>query len=131
METKDSLAFARNDRIKFVTTSPADSQFATLERRVVVTGPPELVELAGKADVRVLDQLVSLLKDPDRAWAAMVLLAALTRREEKVVDAFANSPQKWWESVGKTAHDRWSKWLAGARGKLTWDRENRAFVEQR
>jgi hypothetical protein len=131
MEPKDSLNFVRNDRIKFVTMSSPDSQFATLDRRIVITGPAELIELAGKADVRVLDQLVSLLRDPDRAWAAIVLLAALTRREEKVVDAFATSPEQWWESVGKTAYDRWSEWLTGARGKLTWDADNRIFVEQR
>ncbi len=90
MKPKDSLNFVWNDRIKFVTMSSPDSQFATLDRLIVITGPAELIELAGKADIRVLDQLVSLLRDPDRAWAAIVLLAALTRREEKVVDAFAN-----------------------------------------
>jgi hypothetical protein len=131
MELKDSLAFVRNDRIQFVTTSAPDSQFATLDRRIVITGPTELVELAGKADVRVLDQLVGLLKDPDRAWAAMVLLAALTRREEDAVNTFATSPEKWWESFGKTAHNRWSEWLSESRGKLTWDAENRVFVEAR
>jgi len=131
MELKDSLTFVRNDRIKFVTMSPANSQFTILDRRVVITGPPELVELTGKADVRVLDQLVPLLKDSDRAWAAMVLLTAMTRREEDVVNAYATSPEKWLESIGKTAYDRWSEWLTESRGNLTWDAENRAFVERR
>jgi hypothetical protein len=131
MELKDLLAFVRNDQIKFVTMSPGDSQFATLDRRVAITGPPELVELARTDDVRVLDKLVGFLKDPDRAWAAVVLLTALTRREEKVVDAFATSPKKWWESVGKTAYERWSEWLTESREKLTWDAENRVFVEAR
>ena len=131
MELKDSLTSVRNDRIKFVTMRSPGSQFTTLERRVVITGPPELLELAGTGDVRVLDELVRLLKDPDRAWAATVLLAALTRRDEKVVDAFAASPEKWWESVGRTAYGRWSEWLSESRGKLTWDSENRAFVERR
>jgi hypothetical protein len=131
MELKDSLPSVRNDRIKFVTMSPPDSQFATLGRWVVITGPPELVELSNAGDVRVLDEIVALLKDQDRAWAAMVLLAALTRREEDVVSAFATSPEKWLESVGKTAYARWSQWLTGARGKLTWDADNRIFVEQR
>jgi hypothetical protein len=59
-------------------------------------------------DVLILDELVGLLKDRDRAWAAMVLLAALTRREEDVVSAFATSPEKWWESLGKTVYARWN-----------------------
>jgi hypothetical protein len=131
MELKDSLTSVRNDRIKFVTMSPPDSQFETLGRWVVVTGPPELVELSKAGDVRILDELVRLLKDSDRAWAAMVLLAALTRREEDVVSAFATSPETWWDSVGKTAYARWSQWLSESREKLTWDAEHRVFVEAR
>jgi hypothetical protein len=131
MDLKDLLTFVRNDRIQFVTMSPPDAQFTSLERQIVVTGPPEVVELSRTGDVRILDKLVSLLNNPDRAWASMVLLAALTRREEEVVNAFATSPEKWWESVGKNAHDSWSKWLAESRGRLAWDSENRVFVERR
>jgi hypothetical protein len=131
MEFRDSLSFVRNDLIQFVTMQPPGSQFTTLERRVVITGPPELVKLSGSGDRRVLEELVGLLKSRDRAWAAMVLLAALTGREEKVVDAFATNPGEWWESVGKTAHARWSEWLTESREKLAWDSENRTFVEQR
>lgn len=131
MDQKDLLIFVRNDCIRFVTTTRPDSPFATLDRRVVITAPPQLVELTEKGDVRVLDQLTALLTDPDRAWAAMVLLAALTGKEEDTVNAFASSPEKWWESVGKTAHNRWSEWLTRSRGKLTWDAEHRLFVETR
>jgi len=131
MDLKDSLTSVRNDRIKFVTTSSGDSPFTTLGRRVVIVGPPEVVELSRTGDVRILDELVALLRDRDRAWAAMVLLAALTRREEDVVNAFATSQEKWWESVGKTACYRWSEWLTETRGKLTWDAKNRVFVEAR
>jgi hypothetical protein len=131
MDLKQSLTFVRNDRIQFVTMSPSDSQFTSLERRVVVTGPPELVDLSRTGDIRLLDELVALLKDPDRAWAAMVLLAALTGREEDTVNAFATSPDKWWDAVGNTAHDRWSKWLIESRGRLTWDADNRVFLERK
>ena len=131
MDLKESLISVRNDRIQFVTMSSPGSHFATLDRRVVITGPPELVELSRAGDVRILDELVELLKNPDRAWAAMVLLSSLTRKEEEVVNAFATNPEKWWDSVGKGAHDRWSKWLTESRAKLTWDAENRAFVEER
>jgi ubiquinone biosynthesis protein UbiJ len=129
MDSKDLLAFVRNDCIRFVTTTRPDSPFATLNRRVVITDPPELVELANKGDVRVLDQLIELLTDADRAWAAMVLLAALTGKEGDTVNAFATSPEKWRDSVGKTAHDRWGEWLTKSRAKLAWDADNREFRE--
>jgi hypothetical protein len=131
MEFRDSLSFVRNDLIQFVTMRPPGSEFTTLERRVVITGPPELVELSGSGDQGVLEELVGLLKYRDKAWAAMVLLAALTGREEKLVDMFAANPGDWWESVGKTAYDRWSLWLTESHGKLFWNSEHRLFVERR
>jgi hypothetical protein len=131
MELKDMLAAVRNDRIEFATMRPPGSQFTTLDRQVVVTGPPELVELCAMGDVRVLDELVKLLEDPNRAWAAMVLLAAMTRREEKVVDSFAANPDDWWNSLGKAAYRRWTQWLDESIDKLVWDAKDRVFVESR
>ena len=124
------LKDVRNDRIEFSTTRPPNSESATLERRVVVTGPPELVSLSEKGEVALVDELVKLLKEPDRAWAAAVLLAAMTRREEKIVDAFAANPDKWWDSVGKTAYERWAAWLKETKGKLVWDAKDKIFVER-
>jgi hypothetical protein len=101
-----------------------------LDRRVVVTGPPEVVELSRSGDPRLLDALVDLLGDRDRAWAAQVLLAALTRHEEKFVESFATVPEEWWATFGATAQTRWRAWLDGARGRLTWDAEGQHFVER-
>lgn len=123
------LEVVRNDRIEFATMRPPGSQFAVLERRVVVTGPPELVNLSGTDNLDVLDGLVKFLKEPNRAWAAVVLLAAMTRKEEKMVDTFAAIPDEWWDSVGRTAYERWSIWLRETREKLVWDAENKIFTE--
>lgn len=130
MELRDMLSAVRNDQVEFLTMSPPGSQFAILERRVVVTAPPELVELSQMGDVKVLEGLVKMLKDPDRAWAAMVLLAAMTREEEKLVDVYATNPAQWWDSIGKTEHERWSKWLKEKKQLLTWDDEDKVFVEK-
>lgn len=130
MELKSILQAVYNNRIEFATMRPPDSPFAALERRVVVTKPPELVNRSRMGDLQVLDELVKLLKEPDRAWAAVVLLAALTRREEKIVDTFAAIPNEWWDSLGKTAYERWSAWLNDVKEKLRWDSENNVFVEE-
>jgi hypothetical protein len=129
MDLQDMLAAVRNDGIKFATMRPPNSEFTSLERRVIVTGPPELVKLSASDDPQVLNHLVELLRDWDRAWAAEVLLAAMTRREDKIVDSFAATPDKWWDAVGKTAYDRWNSWLTESRSKLVWDSENKVFVE--
>lgn len=129
MKHENNLDAVQNDRIEFVTMRPPGSPFASLERRVVVTGPPELVAVAESGDVALLDELVERLNDPQRAWAAAVLLAAMTGREAKLVDAFAATPDEWWGAVGETAYARWAGWLAGARDHLVWDAETGMFVE--
>src|SRR5690242_7939048 len=100
MEWPHLLDAVQNDRIAFVTMRPPGSPFTTLDRRVVLTGPPEAQDLAATGDPRVLEALIALLRDPARAWAAEVVLAALTRREEKQVDSFAAAPDTWWAAVG-------------------------------
>jgi len=95
-----------------------------------VTGPPEVLELIIAGDREILDELVTLLKDPARAWAAEVLLAALTRNEEKIVDVFQARPVEWWDSLGKTAYERWQKWLTEQKSELAWDPVDRVFKKQ-
>ncbi len=128
MDREALLADVRNDRIQFVTTRPPGSKFAVLERRVSVTGPPTLVELAQAGDAQVLDDLAALLNDPSRAWAAAVLLAALTGHEAKVIDAYAARPEAWWAALGPTAQARWAAWLDEHRASLTWDAQAGTFV---
>jgi hypothetical protein len=129
VELEDMLAAVRSDRIQFATMRPPGAPTATLDRRVVLVAPPEVKGLATVGDVRVLDALVDLLRDPDRAWAAEVVLAALTLKEEKLVDSFAGRPEAWWEAVGRGAYERWRAWLDRSREHLAWDPTEGAFVE--
>jgi hypothetical protein len=129
-EHSDSLAAVRDDGVRFVTTRPAGGRSTTLERRVVVSGPPALVRMTLQGSVADLDALVALLKEPGRSWAAEVMLAALTRREEKLVDAYQSRPDQWWPDMGASAHDRWSHWLHEVRDRLAWQPADHVFVEQ-
>jgi hypothetical protein len=129
VEWTDLLDGVRNARIGFVTARPPGSPFATLDRRVIVTSPEEAVQLSHIGDVRVLDELARLLHDHDRAWAAVVILAALTRREEKLVESFASDPDEWWRALGQDAQARWSAWLSEKRDALAWDPGEQFFVE--
>lgn len=105
-----------------------DAYLPTLERRVVITGPPELIQLSTMVDLQILDELVSLLKEPDRAWAAEVLLASMTQNEEDIVNSFSSIANEWWDSLGKTSYRRWGKWLEENKEKLTWDPTKKVFV---
>jgi hypothetical protein len=129
MQLTQLLTAVTDETIAFVTTGDDRAATPTLGRRVVVTGPPAVVELLSIGDVRVLERLSALLLDPKRAWAAEVMLASLTRNEENIVNAFAASPGQWRDSVAKDAYRRWSEWLRSREGKLLWDREAHVFVE--
>jgi hypothetical protein len=130
MDVTGLLDAVRSNRIEFATMRPPGSRYATLDRRVVVFAPPELAELSRTGDLRLLDALVGMLGDRERAWAAEVLLAALTRREEKLVEGYATAPDRWWAAFGATARERWRSWLDGARDRLAWDAEGAHFVER-
>jgi hypothetical protein len=128
LEIKQLLNSVTNKKIEFITTGVEGATLPTMGRRVVVTGPPEVVELLSIGDVWVLDKLIGLLRDPDRAWAAEVALASLTHHEEEIANAFATRPGQWQDSLGKNAFERWNSWLKSRRN-LVWDSKEHAFME--
>jgi hypothetical protein len=128
MELDKLIDAIHNDRIEFATMRPPGSRFALLERRVIIIAPSEAITLAHSGDIAALPALVDLLTDPDRAWAAVVVLAAMTGREAKMVDTYAGNPAGWWTTLGETAHDRWSTWLNEIQDDLVWDDENKIFT---
>lgn len=127
-DAPDLHAAIRNDTIQFATMRRPDATLPTRDRMVVVVAPPEAVALARRGDLALLDQLVALLADPERAWAAEVMLAALTGHEADLVNDFQGSPGSFLDVLGKTAPERWQAWLAGVRGKLQWDAASNQFV---
>lgn len=129
MELTPLLNAVTDEKIEFVTTGADRPAMPTMGRRVVVTGPSEVVRLLSLGDVGVLEELIDV-KDPRRAWAAEVVLASLTRNEEDIVNAFAAHPSQWRDSVGKNAFARWNEWLKSRRGKLRWNPEAHVFVEE-
>jgi hypothetical protein len=114
--------------VEFATMRPPGSPFAVLERRVVVTAPEALRELSRSGNAAVLGDLVECLRDPETAWPAEVLLAAMTGVEAKEVETFAADPDGWWSTFGEGAHDRWAQWLDEHRERLRWDPEAEVFT---
>jgi hypothetical protein len=124
-ELADLLA---GSAVEFATMRPRDSSFAVLDRRVVITAPEALREVSRSGDPEVLDELVACLGDPDTAWPAQVLLAAMTGVDAKEVETFATDPGGWWAAFGESARDRWAQWLEENRGRLRWDPEAGMFT---
>jgi hypothetical protein len=128
MHVAKRMTPVQNTHVQFASFRPPGSRSVSLDRRVQVVAPPELVQLAQTDDVTILDELVELLSDRDRAWAAEVVLAAMTGQEADLVANYSGSPERWLDSQGATAADRWRAWLAAHRARLSWDAEARSFV---
>lgn len=128
MTHSDRLAPVQNDRIQFASMRPPGSRSAALERSVQVVGPPDAVRLAESGDRALLDELVPLLSVRDRAWAAEVMLAALTGVEADLVASYTGKPETWIDGLGATAPARWKTWLDQHRAQLVWDASSRSFV---
>jgi hypothetical protein len=128
MTRSDRLAPVQNDRIQFASMRPPGSRFAALERRIQVVGPPEAAQLTETGDPALLDELVPLLSVRDRAWAAEVMLAALTGLEADLVADYTGKPDAWIDGLGATAPARWKTWLDQHRAQLVWDAPSRSFV---
>jgi hypothetical protein len=128
MKTTDRLASVHNDRIQFASMRPPGSRFAAIERRVQVVAPPEAVRLAETGDVALLDELLPLLAIRDRAFAAEVMLSAMTGVEADLVADYTGKPDAWLDGLGATARERWTAWLDQHRAQLVWDAPNRSFA---
>jgi hypothetical protein len=130
MQLTQLLNAVTDKNIEFLTTRNDRAALPTIDRRVVVTGPPDVVKLLSIGDVRVLEELVTLLRDPNRAWAAEIVLAALTHNEEDIVNAFAARPDQWQDSVGKNAYGRWNNWLTSHKATLAWNPQEHVFIQR-
>jgi hypothetical protein len=127
MPLSPQLLAIRNDNIRFITFRPPGATLPTRGRQVEVIGPPEAVAIVKRGDIAVLDELLPMLEDRDRIWAAEVMLAALTGEDADLVNDFARAPQEFIDNFAEAAPDRWKRWLDEYRPRLSWDPERNQF----
>lgn len=128
MSSTEGMENVRNETIKFATFQPPGATLPTMQRKILVVAPSEAVALARSGDVSVLDRLIPLLDEPDRAWAAAVMLSAMTWHDVETVKDFDGDPEGFLRAYGRGLRERWQKWLDGSRGTLEWDESFHRFV---
>ncbi len=92
--------------------------------RIFIQNPAKLYYLSNTSDLKIFDELVKLLEEPDRAWAANVTIAkmlGLTGLDRHTL-IYETTPQKWWETEGKTgkAKKEWTVYLQKVKPTLKW-----------
>lgn len=92
--------------------------------RIFIQYPVKLYRLSNNNDPNIFDELVKLLDDPDRAWAANITIAkmlGLTGLDRQTL-VYETTPQQWWEAEGKTgkAKREWIAYLQKVKPTLKW-----------
>jgi hypothetical protein len=127
MKWKPFINAVSNKTIRFASFRPPESPFATLERQVKVTGPDSVLELIRFADTSLLPSLIEFLKTPEKAWAAEIILTAITETDGKILESFSLNPSKWWDAIGLNAFTKWNTWYLKNRDKIKWDEKLQIF----
>jgi hypothetical protein len=91
--------------------------------RIFIINPPQAYRLSNFNNQKILDVLVGLLDDPNRAWAAHVTLAkmlGITGISSKIDQT---TPNQWWELEGKTqkAKQEWTQYLQNVKPSVVWN----------
>jgi hypothetical protein len=92
--------------------------------RIFIQNPTKLYYLSNTNDPKILDELVKLLDQPSRGWAANITIAkmlGLTGLDRRTF-VYETTPQKWWETEGKTgkAKREWATYLQKVKPTLKW-----------
>ena len=128
MKWNNWLDQVQNDSIEFVSLRSPETQFALLNRKIKVVGPSDVVSLSETGEKKILKELIELLKDSKRNWAAEVLLAAMTGREADIVNSFSKNSAAWQESLSQNAYAQWLVWFSENEDQLVWNKEDQIFI---
>lgn len=127
MKWKPFINTVNNKTIRFATFRPPGSSFATLERQIKITAPDSVVELIRLADTSLLPSLIEFLKTPKKAWAAEIILTAITETDGKILESFSGNPSTWWGTIGVNAFNKWNTWYSKNKNKIVWDEKMQIF----
>jgi hypothetical protein len=92
------------------------------EVRIFIINPRKVYWLTNSNDQKILDELINLLDDPNRAWAANITLSkmlGITGLSSKIDQI---TPNQWWELEGKTqkAKQEWIQYLQKVKSSMVW-----------
>jgi hypothetical protein len=90
--------------------------------RIFILNPSKVYWLSNIDDPKVLDELVKLLDDPNRGWAANVILSKMMGITGLGQGIDEVSPAQWWDVEGKTGKSKqeWSAYLQKVRPTMRW-----------
>ena len=99
-----------NKTIQFATYIPTGSPFISIGRKIKIIGPEEAVKITRYGE-QIIPDLIKLLHDEERDWAANVVLSSITGRDALIVSVYADNYEKWKKTQKKRDVIYWENWL--------------------
>jgi hypothetical protein len=101
-----------------ISTGPMERESS----RVFIQGPSKVYQLSNINEPKILDGLLKLMDNPDRAWAAHIVIAKMLGISGLITSVDMISPQNWWELEGKTgkAKQAWIDYLKKIKPTMQW-----------
>jgi hypothetical protein len=99
-----------NKSIRFATYIPKGSPFISMGRKVKIIGPEEAVTIA-QCGERMVPDLIKLLDEEEKDWAANVILSSITGRDALMVSAYADDHEKWKTTQKERDVIYWENWV--------------------
>ena len=100
-----------NTTIRFATYILDHSPFVSIGRRIKILGPEVALRIADYGE-GIAPDLVELLHDEERDWAANVILSSIAGRDAVIVSAYADAVPRWRKAQKQNDVAYWRKWLA-------------------
>lgn len=104
------LNYLNNKTIQFATYMPEGSPFISIGRKIKIMGPENALKITQYGEQMIPD-LIKLLHDDEKDWAANVILSSITGRDALIVAVFADDYGKWKKNQKKYDIIYWNNWL--------------------
>ena len=104
-----------NRKIRYATESPQGSEFVSLGRQIKILEPKIDVSALSKDADAVVPALIHSFDNPNKDWAADLVLFAITGRDPLLLSGFENDIEGWRKTQKEIDRRHWISWWERAR----------------
>jgi hypothetical protein len=99
-----------NKTIRYATESPAQNRFVSVGRQIKILEPVVDISALSKEEDTVVPALIHCLDNPDKDWAANLILFAMTGRDPLVLSGFEDDITGWRKTQKEIDRRHWISW---------------------
>jgi hypothetical protein len=109
-EKQQLLNILNNNTIEIGSHIPEGSKFTSIGRKIIIAGPEEAKKLL-KYKETIIPDLINLLNDNRKDFAANAILYALTDRDALSITVYSKDIDGWREHMKNAEIEYWNNWI--------------------